>query len=108
MKVHNRDKFHQCSICIDKLSIFQYFRGNAASMKWPFLFFFFGGGGFGANSPKYCQILLNISTEVVINETQRFFEEFFKLLRKQEIPKICMFGSTDPLFPPEDDQNRKK
>ena len=66
------------------------------------------GGGGGPNSPKYCQILLNISTEVVINEKQTFFEEFFKLLWKQEIPKVCMFGATDPLFPSEDDQNRKK
>ena len=73
--------FISVTFVVVKLSIFQCFRGNAASMKWPFL---------GPNSLKYCQILLNISTDVVFKETQTVFEDFWKnwnFYRDERYPK---------------------
>ena len=60
------------------------------------------GGFLGPNSPKYCHILPKFLLEVVFNESQTVFEEFWKriFLQKCEIPKVCTFGTTlTPLFP---------
>ena len=43
IKIYNRGKFHLYSICVVKLQNLNCFRGDGASMKWPF----YGGRGGG-------------------------------------------------------------
>ena len=103
MKIHNRDKFNQCSICgcqVINLPMFSW-RCNIHEMA---LFSEGGGRGGSILKPKYCQILLNISLEVVFKDTQtnnvwRILEKF-ELLQKREIPKVCTYGATLTLFFP--------
>ena len=50
MKIHNRGKFNQGSICgsqVLKLVIFKCFRGNPAAMKWTLFWWWWGAGGQG-------------------------------------------------------------
>ena len=69
MKIHNCDKFHQCNICGCQVINFPMFSWQCSIHEMAFL---------GPNSLKYCQILLNTSTDVVFKETQTVFEEFWK------------------------------
>ena len=87
MKIHNRDKFHQCSLCGSQVINFPMFLWRCSIYEMAIF-----GGFLGPNSPKYCQILLNISKKVIFKEIQTVFEEFWKNLnfyRNGRYPKFA-------------------
>ena len=61
------------------------------------------GEVFGSNCPKYCQILLKFSLQVIIQGNKksalRIFEKL-KFLQKRKIPRVSNFGpALNPFLP---------
>ena len=63
MKIHNRAKFHLCSICGPQVINFQMFLGPWSSHELGHF-----GGFLSPNSPKNASILLKLPPEVDLKE----------------------------------------
>ena len=65
----------------------------------------------GPNSPKYCQILLKFSPQVVFKEQKYCFKNLWKtqiFTEMGDTQSLHFWSNFDPFFPPEDGQNKKK
>ena len=70
-------------------------------MKYPLL-----GEIVGPNSPKYCQILLKFSPQLVFKEKKTVLQEFLKnshFYRNRRYPEFPLLVQLWPLFSPEED-----
>ena len=65
IKIHNRGKFYEYSILDCQVINFQSFSYRFSIHEMPLF-----GEVLGPNSPKYCQILLKFSPQVVFKETK--------------------------------------
>ena len=65
IKIHNRGKFYEYSIFDCQVINFQSFSYRFSIHEMPLF-----GEVLGPNSPKYCQILLKFSPQVVLKETK--------------------------------------
>ena len=89
IKIHNRVEFYEYSILDCQVINFQSFSYQFSIHEMPLF-----GEVVGPNSPKYCQILLKCSPQLVFKETKtvllRIFEKL-KFLQKREIPRVAPF-----------------
>ena len=68
IKIPNRGKFYEYSILDSQIINFQRFSYRFSIYKMPLF-----GEVLSPNSPKYCQILLQFSPQVVFKETETVF-----------------------------------
>ena len=101
MKIRNRGKFHQYSIC-SCLKIFKVLCTDSASMRWPLLEDFCG-----LTSPNMVQFCRNSRGSTLANKN--IILNFFRVFREKGRIQSFHFGPIlNPLLPLEDDENRKK
>ena len=97
IKIHNRVEFYEYSILDCQVINFQNFSYQFNIHEMPLF-----GEVVSPNSPKYCQILLKFSLQLVFKEKNSALITFEKLkfLQKREIPSVYTFGPTwAPFFP---------
>ena len=66
---------------------------------------------FGLLLPQYGPILPKYSREVVLQQTKTLFENFWRIwvfMEKERTQSYNFWSNSDPSFPPEGGQNRKK
>ena len=87
IEVHNRGKFHLCTICGCEVKKFEMFlwRWSIHEMAhfWAFL---------GPNSPKYGQILLKFAPQLVFMGSKTVFFENSNFYRNRTYPKFALFS----------------
>ena len=71
IKIHNRGEFYECSILDCQVINFQSFSYRFSIHEMPLF-----EEVLGPNSPKYCQILLKFSPQVVFKEKKQCFKNF--------------------------------
>ena len=98
MKVHNRDKFHQCSICGWQVINFPMLLWQCSIHEMALF-----GGFLGLPPPNIARFCWTFQ-----QRHKHFLKNFSNFYRNGTHPKSACLVQLTPFFPPEDDQNRKK
>ena len=98
IKIHSRVEFYEYSVLDCQVTNFQSFLYQFSVHDMPLF-----GEVVGPNSPKYCQILLKFSPQVVFEETKTVVQEFLKnsnFYRNGRYSEFTLFGPTLASFSP--------
>ena len=101
IKIHNRGKFYQYSIFGCQVMNFQNFLYQFSIHEMALF-----GEVLSPNSPKYRQILLKFSPQVVFKEQKQCFKNLWKtqiFTETEDTQSLHFWSNFDPFFPPEED-----